>query len=186
MKNRVISCLTAAILICLPFQPVPGLQKPAVAASSEAERTADIPEENKLSAAEAEEKPADLPEDLDVEKLSEDLAAFNEMISSEFFQSLLSYPQVQALAEQLIESGLDFASSEKELTKKILVTAGLDESTADTFMQVLEVLETYRDLIPAETWQEIEKDLTGLVVNVEPEQLNRLIQIILSGLAAQD
>ena len=182
MKKRVISCLMAVIMICLPFQTVPALQN----ASSEAETAAEISGENLLPAAASEEKPAGLSDGADLVKLSEYLAAFNEMISSEFFQSLLNYPQVQALAGQMIESGLEFASSEKELTRKILVTAGMDESTADTLMQVLEVIEKYRDLIPAETWQEIEENLAGLAGSADPEKLSGFIQEILSGLAAQD
>ena len=138
MKKKMLSCLLVILLTAAPvFAAETGQTGAAAEEPKEAAGLSDVLTEILDY----------IPEDTDLKTIAEDLEVLNSLFSSEEFKSLMSYPEVRSLAEEVVRKSAAFVLEEKELTRKILVTAGMNEKSADAVVSVLQAADANKDLI---------------------------------------
>ena len=148
------ACITAAFLAlntCAPFAASSDAESMVSSAaesmassaaesmaSSNAESTASFDAESGSSG--IVDDAVNAVENIDVEAVKENLNVVLKVISSEDFQSLLSYKEVTELIATIFEKAANFVQTEPELTKKIMITAGLDERYAGPVMMAINAI----------------------------------------------
>ena len=80
-------------------------------------------------------------DNVDIEELKSDMDLIIAVVSSEEFQSLISYQDVRELFEIVIIRLGKMAMEEPELAGKIFVTMGVDQKIVDALIRVSKLLE---------------------------------------------
>ena len=122
---------------------------------------------------------AELFSDMNREEIEGYLEKIYDVISNEEFQTIMQYPEVEALAWEILRTGAEFVYNEPELTEKILLTAGVEEKYLALLKELLqdtnpeEVKEAIVDFKESEKGKEI---LSLVNEHFDKEQLLSLIE----------